>query len=1520
MARHKSPDPASGPEGPAQDFFVTVAAADPDRVSWALAERAELERYPEWGQRSDPAFLMRLGENLFRLAFPTEGTVADLAAALGVAVAAGATLRLWLHAPSAGLALLPWEYLCLTAPAVKACRGQGVRLRKYQRGTRLPDRRSFLALHPHVSLVRQTSPAPPAAELERIGALRVLVAWANPDTSVWPPIQGIEAEAASIRHALIRLPRTHAEVRVLVHATRAELEPQLREWRPHVLHFAGHGGFPGAPDDPGDLTAPSLVLEGKHTPARRRHDYLTAADLRALCAECGVQIVVLNCCWGARTSSHFTGVAQSLTAAGVGRPVPVVVAHQFPVTQGAAAGFSGPFYRDLALASPVEDAVRAFRDAARAGPFAHGAPDWGVPAVFLGVRQSLLFRSERVDPYPLNFGEIIREHVPIVGRDFLRAEVARFQRERAGGIFLLTAPPGMGKTAFLAQWAEDAQPAHFFYRTTVGMTDPDECVKSLYHVLLGRLGAPEQGAADSPVELHRRLEALLDQVSARCERLGTQEVVLIDALDEAGPAASDRKSAVEVLPARIPAHVYFLITSRPGPAASKLVQRPDVVRFDLDPASDDNHRDAVAFCLRELDGRISDADGDELRSLAERLARWAKGNFLVLKLSLSKESLGEQPDVSCVERAAEGLCGSVEKEYEKFFERVAGRLADRREESRLFYRVLGAFASARAPVTAEQVMAAFGLDRADWDWAFGQISQFLERGGVRQEERGAQTYRLYHETFREYLRSRLAGDLPGCHRCWADHAAGWRDLRGYARLYALRHLPAHLIAAGEGPEPPWDRLCDVLTDFAFLQAKIGAAGPPQPRGAPATIFDLLRDFLDALAAFPADHPRREEIQLLCDILNKNSHTLKDDPTLLLQQVVNAQEWDRTAPGRLSAKVHEAEQLLKRPWLRLLNRSDRIPARALLRTLTGHVHSVRYVAFNRNGSVLASADDEGVVRLWDARTGEQQRLLMRHSGQVACVAFSPGGGALASGGHDGVVRLWDAETGEQLRALVGHYGVVRSVAFSPDNRTLASGGGHGAVRLWDARTGEQLRKLEGHHGQVDCVAFSPGGRTLASGGFDGEVRLWDAETGRQLRELGGHRQSVLCVAFSPGGGTLASGGVDGVVWLWDARTGERLRKLEEHHDLTGGVAFSPDSRTLASGGFDGEVRLWDAETGRQLRELGGHRQSVLCVAFSPGGDALASGGEDWNVRLWDIRAGGPLCALRDLGRVACVAFSPGGALASGGHDGVVRLWDAETAEQLRTLEGHSGRVACVAFSPGGRTLASGGFDGEVRLWDARTGEQLRKLEEHHGQVDCVAFSPAGQVLASGDEDGEVLLWDVRTGRQLRELWGHSGRVDCVAFSPAGTTLASCGEDWTVRLWDARTGRQLGGLRGQLRGHREWVNCVAFSPDGAALASGDEDGEVKLWDARTGRELPALGGHSDAVDLVTFSPDSRVLAICCRDGTVELWDPQTGQLLTWLPCTDVVLALCWDSTLPRLYCADAGGVTGRPGVSILELVRP
>jgi WD40 repeat protein len=185
-----------------------------------------------------------------------------------------------------------------------------------------------------------------------------------------------------------------------------------------------------------------------------------------------------------------------------------------------------------------------------------------------------------------------------------------------------------------------------------------------------------------------------------------------------------------------------------------------------------------------------------------------------------------------------------------------------------------------------------------------------------------------------------------------------------------------------------------------------------------------------------------------------------------------------------------------------------------------------IAFSPDGRTIAAGDSLGQINLWDAVARRaRDHALNGHFGAVESLAFSPRDGrVLASAGQDGTIRLWHVATQTLIVVLgLSHFGregaggspAVHSIAFHPDGRVLASGSDDGTIRLWDvsdpSRTSQIGQALTGHVGPVYAVAFSPDGRTLASAGDDGTVRLWQGILWSDLDDL----QRLVCSIVGTG---------------------------------------------------------------------------------------------------------------------------------------------------------------------------------------------------------------------------------------------------------------------------------------------------------------------------------------------------------------------------------------------------------------------
>lgn len=177
-------------------------------------------------------------------------------------------------------------------------------------------------------------------------------------------------------------------------------------------------------------------------------------------------------------------------------------------------------------------------------------------------------------------------------------------------------------------------------------------------------------------------------------------------------------------------------------------------------------------------------------------------------------------------------------------------------------------------------------------------------------------------------------------------------------------------------------------------------------------------------------------------------------------------------------------------------------------------SLKILAFSPDGKSLAAGtgalvpvdpaavqQQVGELTVWDVATRKVRFHFAAHERQTGALAFSPDSHLLASGGADGVIKLWDATTGELKQTMKPPTAasMVGCLAFFPDGKRLASSGSYGGSdNIWDAETGTLIRRNFG--GGYNRFVLLDNGKTAAFTGSNG-LLLMDVETNRPGIRLG-----------------------------------------------------------------------------------------------------------------------------------------------------------------------------------------------------------------------------------------------------------------------------------------------------------------------------------------------------------------------------------------------------------------------------------
>ena len=559
------------------------------------------------------------------------------------------------------------------------------------------------------------------------------------------------------------------------------------------------------------------------------------------------------------------------------------------------------------------------------------------------------------------------------------------------------------------------------------------------------------------------------------------------------------------------------------------------------------------------------------------------------------------------------------------------------------------------------------------------------------------------------------------------------------------------------------------------------------------------------------------------------------------------------------------------------------------------------AFSPDGRWLATLTQEGVIHLWDRKTGAPVRPPCPTGiAGLEYLSFSPCGRflvAYANTYDDGPSRvaLIRLDQPQEPAHILEHHYPVRDARFSPDGELLAIWC-RPQLQLWRTSDLQPMGPPLPANSYPALLEFSPDGRRLVFNPLSStSVGLLDTSTLKLIRIIPavGDKHNAR---FSHDGRMLAWADYDGTVEIWDAQSG--IRPSVAHGlgaRIYGFPAFNPDDSLLAAVSTGGRIDVLRTSHGEVVQAF--QVPPYATAAFLTNG-ILVGSEEGKLVHFWDLAATPlPGSLLSDDALAYAVAFDHSGKFLATGGQGELRLWRMQPSPTLERVVTLPGCVLALTFSEADGQFVAFTDDGTISLVDPETGKATARANCGRGYDLSVALSPDGRKLALF-RWGELLAVNTQTGT-VQPLNDDTHGTLSVAFKPDASAMLVGFASWVTILYHAtsKSNALLGTPSWQ--GWGGWVEGVAFHPGGNLVAVYVSTSGLYLYDSGQKRGIGENRKLSMSESVLRFSPDGSLLAVAGRKPNggyaVELWhvDPQRGLFASGvsLPCDQPVWSVAF-----------------------------
>ncbi|KAL9633487.1 MAG: hypothetical protein Q9204_003375 [Flavoplaca sp. TL-2023a] len=559
--------------------------------------------------------------------------------------------------------------------------------------------------------------------------------------------------------------------------------------------------------------------------------------------------------------------------------------------------------------------------------------------------------------------------------------------------------------------------------------------------------------------------------------------------------------------------------------------------------------------------------------------------------------------------------------------------------------------------------------------------------------------------------------------------------------------------------------------------------------------------------------------------------------------------------------------------------------------------------------------DGSIRIWDSSISSVVVSFNGHRSAVNILAFDSEGSRLASGSKDTDVVVWDLIAEVGLFKLRGHENQITGLHFlQPDAATVGD----------DDETGRSLTP----NGTVNGTQDQPG--FLLTTSKDAKIKIWDMSSQHCIEtHLAQSNGECWALGLSPDGSGCITAGNDGELRVWSIDQ-KGLASLASHigqdtnrkylqekgtlqrqgKDRTIGITFHPRGKYIAAHGSEKAIELWrirsESEVQKTLARKRKRRREKAVAAQDGTGDVDLVNGDDKGddlatADIIDVIV--PYVIVRTDGKVKSVDWGRGSSsktlhLLSANNNNELELYSipSKPAEKKTKSEeppeysrkfavdmpGHRTDVRSVALSSDDRMLASSS-NGSLKIWNVRTQSCIRTID--CGYALCSSFLPGDKIVVVGNRNGELEVFDIASSTLIETVKAHEGPIWTLHVHPDGKSMATGSADKTAKFFNfevaeeeipgtTRTSPRFKLVHTRTLKVSDDILSLRFSPDCRLVALSLLDNTVKIFFVDSLKLFLNLYGHKLPVLNMDISYDSKLIVTCSADKNVRIWGLDFG----------------------------------------------